>query len=233
MAMNITEYITGLTQDQFIEKRNKQGIRSLSAIDIYRFPENKQYKDIENFKRDCNESYFETGDRIKYQEKGNKGTIIHNYNSTVVKPAKTTIAIPVLSYASLDDVLETEIGLKLVQSIFKTRHNSKKIKENVYILSDKSADKTKISTPDQDSRKDYPERAVFFYFDVGDFHVVGDDRVDNYDGRSRGVSLIAEGAKNFSDSSLEKLLKKEEITKEELNKAIKLYKEVNELFSKR
>src|SRR3989344_702113 len=175
MAMNITKYLTGLTQDQFIEKRNKQGIRSLSAIDIYRFPENKQ-------------------------EKGNKGTIIHNYNSTVVKPAKTTIAIPVLSYASLDDVLETEIGLKLVQSIFKTRHNSKKIKENVYILSDKSTDKTKISTPDQDSRKDYPERAVFFYFDVGDFHVVGYNHVDSSDGRSRGVSLNAEGAKNFSDS---------------------------------
>src|SRR3989344_3118800 len=132
MAMNITDYVKELTQDQFIEKRNKQ------------------YKDIENFKKDCDESYFATGDRIKYQEKGNKGTIIHNYNSTVVKPAETAIVIPVLSCVSLDDVLETEIGLKLVQSIFKTRHNSKKIKENVYILSDKSADKTKISTPDQD-----------------------------------------------------------------------------------
>ena len=207
MAMNITKYLTGLTQDQFIEKRNKQGIRSLSAIDIYRFPENKQYKDIENFKRDCNESYFETGDRIKYQEKGNKGTIIHNYNSTVVKPAKTTIAIPVLSYASLDDVLETEIGLKLVQSIFKTRHNSKKIKENVYILSDKSADKTKISTPDQDPRKDYPERAVFF-FCYGVFHVNGSNHVVNNNGRSRGVSLIAEGTKNFKsiDSIVQKAI---------------------------
>src|SRR3989344_5548633 len=210
MAMNITKYLTGLTQDQFIEKRNKQGIRSLSAIDIYRFPENKQYKDIENFKRDCNKSYFATGDRIKYQEKGNKGTIIHNYNSTVVKPAKTTIAIPVLSYASLDDVLETEIGLKLVQSIFKTRHNSKKIKENVYILSDKSTDKTKISTPDQDSRKDNPESAVFFGFNGGDFRVDG-DRVDNdYGGRSRGVSLIAEGTKNFKsiDSIVQKAIER-------------------------
>ena len=231
MAMNITKYLTGLTQDQFIEKRNKQGIRSLSAIDIYRFPENKQYKDIENFKRDCNESYFVTGDRIKYQEKGNKGTIIHNYNSTVVKPAKTTIAIPVLSYASLDDVLETEIGLKLVQSIFKTRHNSKKIKENVYILSDKSADKTKISTPDQDPRKDYPERAVFFSFYDGGFRVNGGNHVDNYDGRSRGVSLIAEGAKKILTPKLEDVLKITDKYIAEVNQE-NLKKELSELYQK-
>ena len=231
MAMNITKYLTGLTQDQFIEKRNKQGIRSLSAIDIYRFPENKQYKDIENFKRDCNKSYFATGDRIKYQEKGNKGTIIHNYNSTVVKPAKTTIAIPVLSYASLDDVLETEIGLKLVQSIFKTRHNSKKIKENVYILSDKSADKTKISTSDQDSRKDYPERAVFFSFYVGDFHVYGGNRVDSYVGRSRGVSLIAEGVKKILTPKLEDVLKITDKYIAEVNQE-NLKKELSELYQK-
>ena len=231
MAMNITKYLTGLTQDQFIEKRNKQGIRSLSAIDIYRFPENKQYKDIENFKRDCNESYFVTGDRIKYQEKGNKGTIIHNYNSTVVKPAKTTIAIPVLSYASLDDVLETEIGLKLVQSIFKTRHNSKKIKENVYILSDKSADKTKIWTPNQNSRKDYPERAVFFSFGGGVFHVNGDNRVDNDGGRSRGVSLIAEGAKKILTPKLEDVLKITDKYIAEVNQE-NLRKELLDLYQK-
>ena len=231
MAMNITKYLTGLTQDQFIEKRNKQGIRSLSAIDIYRFPENKQYKDIENFKRDCNESYFVTGDRIKYQEKGNKGTIIHNYNSTVVKPAKTTIAIPVLSYASLDDVLETEIGLKLVRSIFKTRHNSKKIKENVYILSDKSADKTKISTPDQDPRKDYPERAVFFSFYDGGFRVNGGNHVDNYDGRSRGVSLIAEGAKKILTPKLEDVLKITDKYIAEVNQE-NLRKELLDLYQK-
>ena len=231
MAMNITKYLTGLTQDQFIEKRNKQGIRSLSAIDIYRFPENKQYKDIENFKRDCNKSYFATGDRIKYQEKGNKGTIIHNYNSTVVKPAKTTIAIPVLSYASLDDVLETEIGLKLVQSIFKTRHNSKKIKENVYILSDKSADKTKISTPDQDPRKDYPERAVFFSFYDGGFRVNGGNHVDNYDGRSRGVSLIAEGAKKILTPKLEDVLKITDKYIAEVNQE-NLRKELSEIYKK-
>ena len=231
MAMNITKYLTGLTQDQFIEKRNKQGIRSLSAIDIYRFPENKQYKDIENFKRDCNESYFETGDRIKYQEKGNKGTIIHNYNSTVVKPAKTTIAIPVLSYASLDDVLETEIGLKLVRSIFKTRHNSKKIKENVYILSDKSADKTKISIPDQDSRKDCPERAVFFYFIDGDFRVNGDDYVDNDNGRSRGVSLIAEGVKKILTPKLEDVLNIANKYTAKVNQE-NLRKELSEIYQK-
>ena len=231
MAMNITKYLTGLTQDQFIEKRNKQGIRSLSAIDIYRFPENKQYKDIENFKRDCNESYFETGDRIKYQEKGNKGTIIHNYNSTVVKPAKTTIAIPVLSCVSLDDVLETEIGLKLVQSIFKTRHNSKKIKENVYILSDKSADKTKISTPDQDSRKDYPERAVFFGFDGGGFRVDGDDHVDINNGRSRGVSLIAEGAKKILTPKLEDVLNIANKYTAKVNQE-NLRKELSEIYQK-
>ena len=231
MAMNITKYLTGLTQDQFIEKRNKQGIRSLSAIDIYRFPENKQYKDIENFKRDCNESYFVTGDRIKYQEKGNKGTIIHNYNSTVVKPAKTTIAIPVLSCVSLDDVLETEIGLKLVQSIFKTRHNSKKIKENVYILSDKSADKTKISTSDQDSRKDNSERAVFFYFNGGDFHVSGCSHVDNNDGRSRGVSLIAEGAKKILTPKLEDVLNIANKYTAKVNQE-NLRKELSEIYQK-
>lgn len=226
------EYLTGLTQDEFIDKRNKQGIRSLSAIDIYRFLVNKQYKDIENFKKDCDESYFITGDRIKYQENSDKGTIIHNYNSTAIKPTETTIAIPVLNNISLDDVLETENGLKLMQSIFKTRHNSKKIKETVYILSDKPVNETKVWTPDQESRSDYPERAVWFYCNVGDFLVVGNSLVDCSSGHSRGaLSLSAEGAEKISESNLLKILEKEGITTEkELTKAISLYNIIKKSF---
>lgn len=184
--LNENNQILKLTQDNFIDKFNELNRIMISAPDLYDAGKN-QPEVIESLQKDFNESWIVTSTRIQYEEDSLEGTITHYFGSNVISPNEKRLIIPYYNGTNLNDVLGDEQGLIYLQVLFNTSDAPDELKKTLKNLSNKESSKTKIWTPDQSSRKQYPVRAAWFNVNFDVFHVGGGDHVDSGDGRSRGV----------------------------------------------
>ena len=183
-------------QKDWINFYNKQegkakNKRMILASDVYRAGNSKSKELLASLRKDFDDSVVVSGTRNLYNKDNLAGKIVHNFNSTIAKPIELAVAeIPVYKSENVKNVVEGK-GLAYAQALFQTKDKSAKIIDTLETLSQKGAEDIRFWTPDQSSRKNNSERAV--WFDCGDdgFRVDGDDWGwdDVYSGRSRGVLL--------------------------------------------
>lgn len=190
------------TQKDWIPYFNEQGKRMISAPDIYRAVSGPK-EILESIREDFEKKWIVTSTRLSWNPndfvmkltnpKDVRAKITHNFGSTVVKPTELQVIIPAYSNgATLTRALKSQETVAYLQALFQTKDNAGKIAETLEHLSQRNLDEILIWTPSQYYRRDYPERAVeFFFFDNYDrFYVNGKPVFDGIiGGRSRGVSV--------------------------------------------
>ena len=170
------------TQKDWVEHFNNKNIKMISTLDIYRAAKQENKTIIESLKEDFKESWEVTSVRIIYNKNNLNAEIIHDADSTIVKPKKYKVKVPVLSGDFKQDS-ETE---NYLQALFDTKDSLDKI---IKVL--KKFDKNRelrLWTPSQSSRAEKQVRSVVLYFVVFDrFDVGGDGWFDGDYGFSRGM----------------------------------------------
>ena len=181
------------TQKDWIDYFNSKNTKMISAPDIYRAIKTGSKAVIESLKKDFEEAWETTSTRIIYNKDNLNAEIIHDADSTVVKPKKFKIKVPVLNESFKQD-LETE---KYLQALFNTKDSIDKI---LKVLKKFGKDKElRFWTPSQSSRKSKQIRSVELYFGgLGEFDVNGGSWCDDDGGLSRGV--IIDSAKQTKKS---------------------------------
>jgi len=173
------------TQNGWIDYHNKERKATMSASDVYSAPDSI----LRSLREDCKKSWLVTGTRISYNPADLSAKIIHDFGSTVVKPKETSLVVPVYRDEQVTKAAEGE-GLIYLQTLFDTEDNASSLIGRLERISEKEAKDIRIWTPDQDSRREYSERAVGFGCIDGRF------LVDGYSwfggiivGQARGVSV--------------------------------------------
>ena len=116
--------------------------------------------------------------KIKQHYKCNKSEFIEEKD----------IVVPVYRGTLITQVVNDADGLVYLQTLFDTKDDGEKIMQTMEFISGKNRNSIKIWTPNQDTRKTYPERAAGLSYGGGGFRVVGLDLlVDS--GRSRRVFI--------------------------------------------
>ncbi len=181
------------TQKDWIEYFNNKNLKMISASDIYRAAKQENKSIIESLKEDFKESWEVTSTRIIYNKNNLNAEIIHDADSTIVKPKKYKVKVPELSGEFKQDS-ETE---KYLQALFDTKDNIDKI---LKVLKKFGRDRQlRLWTPSQSLRAEKQVRSVDLGFGVfGRFDVIGSCWFYDYDGFSRGV--IANSAKQSKKS---------------------------------
>ena len=178
------------TQEQWIAFFNEQQRRMISAADLYKKGKSAPDDVLKSLRKDFDESWLVSSTRNSYSRDDLSGIVTQNYGSRVVTPSQRNVSvIPVYNGTKLAQALQTEEGLDYLQALFDTIDDPEAITGTLEHLSGRNADNIVLWTPDQGSRKRYPERAVWFDGLGGRFHVNRGYRFDNYFGRSRGVSV--------------------------------------------
>ena len=184
------------TQEQWIAEYNKQegdkkGKRMIASYDVLGVTRHSPKETLESMRNDCRSYWLVTSTHPSYNRRDLSGRVIHNYNSTIVKPTVISLdEIPELNAVPLPEVLKMLSGLLYVRAWANNPHATKKALLKAF--EDFGENDTKdilFYTPDQSSRASYPERAAGFDFGNDRFRVDGIDGADDYDGRSRGVSV--------------------------------------------
>ncbi|HLC50693.1 MAG TPA: hypothetical protein VJI97_04685 [Candidatus Nanoarchaeia archaeon] len=191
MDLNAADNGAIRNQNQWIHYFNGQKKPMVSAPDIYRAGQNGSSALIDSLQEDFDKSWVVSSTGINYNADNLDARIIHNKGSIVVKPTQRKVLVPVYQNTQLGEVLETEEGKKYLKILFDTDDNPDKIGKTLVTLSGKGLDDNYVWTPTQENRASYPERAAVFGIDGGRFHVYGNDRFDDYDSRSRGVSVMS------------------------------------------
>ena len=176
------------TQEQWISYFNDAGKPMISAPNVYRAGKTASDEVLASLRGDFYKSWLVSSTRISY---GNdlSGKITHNNGSRVVTPSQRDVkVIPVYYGIPLAHALQSDDGIKYIQSLFDTSDEPGDITGTLENLSKRSAGKISLWTPDQASRQSYSERAVRFVDNGGRFLVGGDSRFGG-GGRSRGVSM--------------------------------------------
>ncbi len=187
-----------LTQKDWIAYFNEQKRQMISAPDVYRAVSAPK-EVLDSLRKDFNDNWEVTSTRNSYNPNDLGAKITHNFGSTIVKPTVIELkVVPRYEGTRLTEALKSKETVAYLQALFNTKDSDKKIAETLEHLSQMNPEKIALWTPDQSSRKSYPERAVRFDHINGRFHVYGYDDFDfgNF-GLSRGVrsSVSAEGAK--------------------------------------
>ena len=184
------------THDQWIEYWGNitDGRRFASMPDYLQIARQLQSQDqdkvknlLESLRSDFN-PWLSLNTRIDCNPDDLNARIIQNYkcrDSSLIR--EINCKVPILSGVYLSDVK----GDKEVQKYIEAISGISDIEETaspLQYISNRPIEKIKLWTPDQENRIHYPKMAVFFNFYNGDFHVNGNLHVDNFSGRSRGVS---------------------------------------------
>jgi hypothetical protein len=177
------------TQDDWIKYFNDRNEIMVSMPDIYLAGKSNNKKLLHSLRKDFKDIWITSSTRIKYDD-NQDARIIHNYNSKLIKQVEHNVVIPEYRPQYLENVLNTQEGLKYLQILFGTNDTAQQIKDTLQKLSNYSLDKTKVWSAALSDRS--IERASGFYCDDGVFHVNGD--LLCIDGRSRGVRISAAGA---------------------------------------
>lgn len=178
------------TQKQWINFFNTQRKPMISAADVYRAGKSGYDELLKSLRNDFDVSWLVSSTGIGYSGDDLSGKITQNYGSSVVKPSQKDVSIiPVYDGTPLAQALQTKEGVSYLQALLDTNDEPKEIAGTLEHLSGRSASDTILWTPDQNSRKRYPQRAVGFYDFGGRFLVDGDLHFDDDDGHSRGVSV--------------------------------------------
>jgi len=166
------------TQKDWVEHFNNKGEKMISAPDIYKSTK----KDIiESLKADFQEKWIITSTRIIYNKDNLNAEIIHDADSTIVKPKIYNIKVPIIEGDFKQDS-ETELYL---QALFDTKDKINKILKT---LKKFGKDNLTLYTPTQSQRNDYHVCSVDLCFGCfGRFDVFGFGRFDYGSGFSRGV----------------------------------------------
>ena len=178
--------VLSLRQGDFIRRFNELNMIMVSMPDLYEAGKSADDSLIESLRKDLKESWIISSTRIQYEKDSLEAAIIHYFNSTVIAPNEKKVIIPIYNGTVLDSILPAEHGLAFLQALFNTDDNAEEIKNTLYRLSGKPSNKTKVWTPDQNSRKNNPERAAGLYYSDSDLRVSGDYYLDD-SGRSRRV----------------------------------------------
>ncbi len=178
------------TQKDWIKYFNDNNIKMISAPDIYKV---KNKAIIESLKKDFDDNWEITSTRIIYNKKNLNAEIIHNAESSIIKPKKYKVKVPILS-GDFEQDKETE---KYLQALFDTKDSIDKI---IKVLKKFGKNKKiRLWTPSQSDRKSRPIRSVELFFGSFDwFGVNGGSWFDYNDGLSRGV--IIDSAKQTKKS---------------------------------
>ncbi len=174
-------------QGDHIRRFNDLGKIMASMPDLYDTGKSASPEVLESLQKDFHETWVISSSRIHYEKDSLEAVITHYFNSTVVSPREIKVLVPYYNGVKLDDVLGTEEGLKYLQALFNTNDDAETIKVTLEKLSNKKSKDIRVWTPDQNSRKEYQDRAAGFD-GSGRFHVVGGGggSIDG-SGRSRGV----------------------------------------------
>ncbi len=189
------------TQKNWIALYNAQegefkGKRMISAPDVIGASELDSPEALASLQEDCRGlSWVVTGTHTSFRPytpyKPLAGDVIHNYQSTVVRPKVISLdEIPVLQGVPASKVVETRKGLSYLRALENDMYaNPVTLLKRLVALSPKKEPRNIVLwTPDQCSRISYPERAVGFSDTVYKFIVYG-NHFDNANGRSRGVLI--------------------------------------------
>jgi len=186
------------TQKDWIKYFNKKGEKMISAADIYQLAKEENKGLIESLQKDFKDMWVITSTRVIYNKDDLNAEIIHDADSTIVKP-KVYGNIKIPDYgeeakenpdteAYLQALFDTEDKIDIILKILKRFDSNKKI----YLW-----------TPSQSSRRDKQIRSVGLDFDFLDrFDVDGDNWFGDYCGFSRGV--LVSSAKQSKKSEAKK-----------------------------
>ena len=182
------------TQQQWIALYNAQegefkGKRMIASYDVIGAPSSASPKLLASLQKDCVEYWIITSTHNSYQRSTLAGNVIHNYQSTVVRPKIIYLdEIPVLQGEPASKVVEMPGGLLYIRALANDRHaKPAALLNGLVALAQREPEDIFFHTPDQDSRNMDSERAVRFGDGGGGFHVGGGSRFVNGNGRSRGV----------------------------------------------
>lgn len=176
------------TQDQWISFFNEQRKRMISAPNIYGVGKSAPDNVLGSLMSDFDKSWVVSSTRISYSSDDLSGRITHNYESTVIEPDHTDIAvIPVYSGMSLELALQSERGVTYLQNLFATADDPVTISDILECFSRRKASEIVLWTPDQTSRKRHSERAIGFGNCDGGFHIIGSYQLGYIGGYSRGI----------------------------------------------
>tara|TARA_B100000315_G_C14498797_1_gene551321 strand:+ start:244 stop:1122 length:879 start_codon:yes stop_codon:yes gene_type:complete len=174
------------TQDQWIETGNEQGKIVMCASHFYQVGKSGDEGLIQSIQKYRN--YFVLGDRFIYNPDDLKGKMISPYGSTVITPVEKKLIIPVYFGVVLDEVLGAEQGLKFQQAFWDTQDGPEKMKNNLKRISGKDSNQSYVWTPNQENRKNYPERAARVVVSSGRLGLFCNGLLDD-DGLARWVVL--------------------------------------------
>ncbi len=168
----------------------------IASYDVMDAPRHSPIATLDSLRKDFRDYWLATSTRNVLNRDNLSGRVVHNYGSK--NPISVALdEIPVLEGSFAPEVVKTRSGLLYVRALANDASaTADDLVGRLADLSQKDPKDIRIWTPSQASRKDVPERAVGFVYYRGRFHVDGYyGWVDGGDGRSRGVSVGAEGAK--------------------------------------
>ncbi len=181
------------TQKDWIPYFNEKNLKMISAPDIYSVAKKGNKSILESLKKDFQESWEVTSTQIVYNKNNLTAEIIHDAGSTIVKPKKYKVKVPVFDGEFKQDS-ETE---KYLRALFDTKDSLDTI---LKVLKKFGKDRQlRLWTPDQSSRKSKQVRSVVLcFYDFDRFIVNGNNWFDSSNGFSRGV--IIDSAKQTKKS---------------------------------
>ena len=194
------------TQEEWINFFNTEKKPMISMPNIFQLVKENNIEAIESLRKDFKDHWFITSTRIIYNRDNLSAKIIHNADSTIVKPTEINLKeIPVCRPTYIKELLESDVGLDYIRALI---DNKKATKEEIISffteLSGKEEKNIRLWTPSQSSRKNRQVRSVVLdFYDFGRFVVVGIFWVDGNVGLSRGVLVnSAKQTKFFSNKAI-------------------------------
>ncbi len=193
------------TQEQAIAHHNERKECMLSIPDVFQIVKENNTEAIESLRKDFDPRWLVTSTRIIYNKENLSAKIIHNADSTIVKPTEINLKeIPVCQPTYINKLIETEAGLKYVQALINNNKATREQITNFFVtLSGKKEKNIRLCTPSQSSRRDRQVRSVDLYFYVFGRFDVGDGWFDVNSGLSRGVIInSAKQSKFYSNKAI-------------------------------
>ena len=190
-----------MNQVDFIGRFNEADRIMIAMPDLYHAGKDNSDEVLRSLRSDFDQSWVISSTRIEYEKQGLEGTITHYFGSTVTEPISTKLVIPVYLDIPILQVVNTEEGLKYLQTLFGTDDDFETIITTLEKLGNKNRSNIRIWTPPLVNgtyigRKKMPKRASGLNYNFGCFLVLGSFNLD-IAGRSRWVAQRA----NFSKGS--------------------------------
>ncbi len=190
-------------QEQWVALYNAQegefkGKRMISSPDMIGTPEIASPEALASLQKDCIDRWVVTSTHnsfIPYQRTPLAGDVIHNYQSSVVRPKLISLdEIPVLRGESARIIERKDDFAKSTLRYLRALADDRYVKpitllKRLSTLAQREPEDIALWTPSQSSRQSIPERDVRFYGNDVRFHVDGDSIFDSNVGHSRGVLI--------------------------------------------